>query len=61
MNEWTRQAHLEKHLHLPASVMPSEDPLAEAHGQVFFISKFTQPLFLLVAGAIPRKPNCLKI
>jgi len=57
MDEWTRQAQLERHLHLPASVTPSNnDPMVEANSQVFFISTFTYPLFALVASAIPRKP-----
>lgn len=56
MDEWTRQAQLERHLHLPASVTPSnDDPVVEANSQVFFISTFTYPLFALVASAIPRE------
>jgi len=56
MDEWTRQAQLERHLHLPASVTPSNnDPMVEANSQVFFISTFTYPLFALVASAIPRE------
>ena len=56
MDEWTRQAQLERHLHLPASVTPSnDDPIVEANSQVFFISTFTYPLFALVASAIPRE------
>ena len=56
MDEWTRQAQLERHLHLPASVTPSnDDPMVEANSQVFFISTFTYPLFALAASAIPRE------
>lgn len=55
MEEWTNQAMLEKELHLPASVQPSDDPLAEAKSQVFFISTFALPLFSLVAEAFPRQ------
>lgn len=56
MDEWTRQAQLERHLHLPTSVTPSNnDPMVEANSQVFFISKFTYPLFALVASAVPRE------
>jgi len=56
MDEWTRQAQLERHLHLPASVTPSnDDPMVEANSQVFFISTFTYPLFALVASAVPRE------
>lgn len=56
MDEWTRQAQLERHLHLPASVTPSNnDPMVEANSQVFFISTFTYPLFSLVASAVPRE------
>ena len=56
MDEWTRQAQLERHLHLPASVTPSNnDPIVEAKSQVFFISTFTYPLFALVASAVPRE------
>lgn len=55
MDEWTRQAQLERHLHLPTSVMLSnDDPIVEANSQVFFISKFTYPLFALVASAVPQ-------
>lgn len=55
MDEWTRQAQLERHLHLPASVTPSNnDPMVEANSQVFFIGKFTYPLFALVASAVPQ-------
>jgi len=54
MDEWTRQANLERHLHLPPSVNPSDDPLAEARSQVFFIGNFTKPLFSLVATSIPQ-------
>lgn len=56
MDEWARQAQLERHLHLPTSVTPSNnDPIVEANSQVFFISKFTYPLFALVASAVPRE------
>lgn len=60
MDEWSRQAQLERHLHLPTSVtLSNSDPLVEANSQVFFISTFTYPLFALVASAVPRKSNSI--
>ncbi|KAI0915910.1 hypothetical protein AcV5_003388 [Taiwanofungus camphoratus] len=53
-SEWARQSLLEQHLHLPASVKPSDDSLGEARGQVWFIGTFTRPLFELVAQGIPE-------
>ncbi|PCH39434.1 HD-domain/PDEase-like protein [Wolfiporia cocos MD-104 SS10] len=53
-SEWSCQLMLERHLHLPATVKPSNDSLGEARGQVWFISTFTLPLFLLVARGIPE-------
>lgn len=52
-SEWTSQLLLEQHLHLPATVKPSDHPLGQAKGQVFFISAFAKPLFELVAQGIP--------
>lgn len=52
-SEWTSQLMLERHLHLPATVKPSDDSLGEARGQVWFISTFTRPLFERVAQGIP--------
>ncbi|KAH9933825.1 uncharacterized protein B0H18DRAFT_982263 [Fomitopsis serialis] len=53
-SEWTSQLLLEQHLHLPATVKPSDHPLGQAKGQVFFISAFAKPLFELVARGIPE-------
>lgn len=53
MVEWTNQAALERHLHLPATVQPSDTPLREAKSQVFFITTFAKPLFDLTSRAIP--------
>ncbi|KAH9833156.1 HD-domain/PDEase-like protein [Rhodofomes roseus] len=53
-SEWTSQLLLEQHLHLPATVKPSDHPLGQAKGQVFFISAFAKPLFELVAQGIPE-------
>ncbi|KAH9946868.1 HD-domain/PDEase-like protein [Amylocystis lapponica] len=52
-SEWSTQLVLEKHLHLPASVKPSENTLSEAKGQVGFIGAFVRPLFELVSQGIP--------
>lgn len=54
-SEWTSQLLLEQHLHLPATVKPSDHPLGQAKGQVFFISAFAKPLFELVAQGIPGR------
>ena len=43
-----------KHLHLPTSVYPSKNSLAEASTQVFFIQRFTDPIFELTAQGIPH-------
>ncbi|CCL98761.1 uncharacterized protein FIBRA_00766 [Fibroporia radiculosa] len=51
-SEWSCQLLLERHLHLPATVKPSDDALGEARGQVWFISMFARPLFELVAKGI---------
>ncbi|KZT64550.1 HD-domain/PDEase-like protein [Daedalea quercina L-15889] len=53
-SEWTGQLLLEQHLHLPTTVKPSDHPLGQAKGQVFFISTFAKPLFELVAQGIPE-------
>lgn len=53
-SEWGSQLLLEKHLHLPTSVYPSDNSLAEANTQVFFIQRFAGPLFELTAQGIPR-------
>lgn len=53
MKEWTSQAVLEKHLDLPATVQPSDDPLVEARSQVFFINTFAKPLLDLTVRAVP--------
>lgn len=61
MDEWTRQACLEKHLHMTPSVATaSDDPLVEVDSQVFFISTFTKPLFALVSTAIPQMQQFAK-
>ncbi|KAI0066906.1 HD-domain/PDEase-like protein [Artomyces pyxidatus] len=54
MEEWTSQAILERYLHLPPSVKASEDPIAEAESQVWFIETFARPLFELTAAGIPE-------
>jgi len=51
-SEWTNQLLLEQHLHLPATVKPSDSSLGEAKGQVWFITTFVRPLFALVAQGI---------
>ncbi|OBZ67419.1 3',5'-cyclic-nucleotide phosphodiesterase regA [Grifola frondosa] len=53
-SEWSSQLLLEKHLQLPASVKPSDSRLAEAGGQIWFITTFARPLFELVAEGVPR-------
>ena len=53
MEEWSCQASLERRLQLPATVKPSEDAVAEAQGQVFFINAFARPLLEATALAIP--------
>ncbi|OJA20225.1 hypothetical protein AZE42_02123 [Rhizopogon vesiculosus] len=54
MVEWTSQASLEKHWHVPSSVTPSDCPITHVRGQIFFISKFAKPLMDLVAQAVPE-------
>ncbi|KAK7035532.1 3',5'-cyclic-nucleotide phosphodiesterase [Paramarasmius palmivorus] len=54
MGEWTSQALLEECMHLPPTVQASDDPLAEAKGQIFFISKFAKPLLELLVEAVPE-------
>lgn len=54
MEEWSCQAVLEQHLQLPPSVSASDNPLAEAKSQVFFIETFAKPLFLLTSSGIPE-------
>jgi len=53
MVEWSSQASLEKHWHLPLSVAPSDSPIAQVRGQIYFISNFAKPLLDLVAQAVP--------
>jgi hypothetical protein len=55
MTEWTAQASLERHFHLPPTVQPSDDPLTEAKGQIFFINAFAKPLLDLTCRAVPRE------
>lgn len=57
MIEWTNQAALERHLHLPLTLQPSDTPLREAKSQVFFIKLFAKPLFDLTARAIPGESS----
>ena len=58
MEEWAAQASLEKHFRLPPTVQPSDDPLAEAKSQVFFINAFAKPLLELTSRGIPRESPC---
>jgi hypothetical protein len=51
--EWNSQAYLEKYFNLPATVQPSDNPLVEARGQVFFITKYVKPLLDLTIEAVP--------
>lgn len=54
MAEWTYQASLEKRWSLPPSVTPSECPLDQVRGQIFFIGSYAKPLMDLVAQAVPE-------
>ncbi|KIJ62183.1 hypothetical protein HYDPIDRAFT_176703 [Hydnomerulius pinastri MD-312] len=54
MAEWSSQASLEKLWRLPASVSPSECPLTQVRGQIFFVSTFAKPLMDLTARGIPE-------
>ncbi|KAG6335121.1 hypothetical protein ID866_3961 [Astraeus odoratus] len=54
MAEWTSQASLEKHWHLPPSVQPSDCPLAQVRGQIFFIDTFAKPLMDIAATVVPE-------
>ncbi|KAG1862710.1 hypothetical protein DFJ58DRAFT_700232 [Suillus subalutaceus] len=54
MAEWTYQASLEKRWSLPPSVTPSESPLDQVRGQIFFIGSYAKPLMDLVAQAVPE-------
>ncbi|KAI6129536.1 hypothetical protein EV401DRAFT_1927761 [Pisolithus croceorrhizus] len=54
MAEWTSQASLEKHLHLPPSVQLSSNPLGQVQGQIFFIDTFAKPLMDITARVIPE-------
>ncbi|KAG1753517.1 uncharacterized protein EDB91DRAFT_401488 [Suillus paluster] len=54
MLEWAAQASLEKHCQLPPSVTPSECPLDQVRGQIFFIDSFAKPLMELVTKAVPE-------
>ncbi|KZT23622.1 HD-domain/PDEase-like protein [Neolentinus lepideus HHB14362 ss-1] len=51
--EWQNQAILERHLDLPPTVQPSDDPLSEARSQVWFITTFAKPLFDITASGVP--------
>ena len=57
MSEWTSQASLEKHWHLPLTVQPSASPLVQVQGQIFFISTFAMPLMDVTALLVPGKCN----
>ncbi|KAI1784861.1 HD-domain/PDEase-like protein [Ganoderma leucocontextum] len=52
-SEWSSQLLLEKHLHLPPSVKPSDSRVGEAKGQIWFNNTFARPLFELVAQGVP--------
>lgn len=52
--EWNSQAYLEKYFGLPATVQPSDNPLIEAKGQIFFISTYVKPLLDLTIQAVPE-------
>ncbi|KAG6377355.1 hypothetical protein JVT61DRAFT_15150 [Boletus reticuloceps] len=54
MAEWDCQASLERLWQLPPSVQPSDTPLAQVRGQIFFISKFAKPLLDITAKGIPE-------
>lgn len=54
MHEWAAQASLEKRCRLPPSIIPSECPLDQVRGQIFFITQFAKPLMDLVAKAVPE-------
>ncbi|KAI6044002.1 hypothetical protein EDC04DRAFT_501567 [Pisolithus marmoratus] len=54
MAEWTSQACLEKHWHLPPSVQPSSNPLGQVQGQIFFIDTFARPLMDVTARVVPE-------
>ena len=53
LEEWAAQALLERHLGLPVSVVADANEKVQCVGQVSFIKLFTQPLFDIVAGALP--------
>lgn len=53
MAEWTSQASLEEHWHLPLSVKPSACPLGQVQGQIFFVTTFAKPLMNITARVIP--------
>ncbi|KAI0055246.1 hypothetical protein BV25DRAFT_1921980 [Artomyces pyxidatus] len=50
-----RKPFLNERLHLPPSVKASEDPIAEAESQGWFIETFARPLFELTAAGIPER------
>ncbi|KAH0826694.1 hypothetical protein J3R83DRAFT_5086 [Lanmaoa asiatica] len=54
MAEWNCQASLERLWQLPPSVQPSETPLAQVRGQIFFISTYAKPLLDITAKGIPE-------
>ena len=55
--EWNCQASLERLWQLPPSVQPSETPLAQVRGQIFFISRFAKPLLDITAKCIPGQES----
>ncbi|KAF7971489.1 hypothetical protein HWV62_20946 [Athelia sp. TMB] len=52
--EWSLQVQLEEHFHLPSTVKPATNPLAEAKSQIYFITTFAKPLIDITAKAIPQ-------
>ena len=60
MAEWNCQASLERLWQLPPSVQPSETPLGQVRGQIFFVSTFAKPLLDITAKGIPgQKEHCI--
>lgn len=53
LEEWAKQASLEKQLDLPITVFSSADPASQAKSQVGFIDMFVQPLFETVSNLVP--------
>ncbi|KAG9309586.1 hypothetical protein JVU11DRAFT_10567 [Chiua virens] len=54
MTEWDCQASLERMWQLPPSIQPSDTPLAQVRGQIFFVSTFAKPLLDITAKGIPE-------